>query len=203
MKRFLIFWIVMMVLLSTALFAAAQEYASLEQPVTVSLFVSCIEKPSESGYPRVWFGYEASESISGTASYGPSDGAGFIGYPPNTLNTGRFDKVFAVELQTEGVVAFYQFIDDAGNEYNASADADTDAISCDELAARWHPGAPSIAVALTTDCAYVEIQDAYGHWSQVTSNGEAVLLHYGDALIGGPDQSTDPADYRAVPTACY
>lgn len=69
----------------------------------------------------------------------------------------------------------------------------------------WHPGASSIAVSLVSDCAYVEIQDAYGHWSRVsdTTHPDGILLHYGDSLIGGPGQSTDPDDYRAVATACF
>lgn len=67
----------------------------------------------------------------------------------------------------------------------------------------WRPGAPSIPVAMTTDCAFVEIRDEYNHWHLVLSNGEPVLLHYGEMLIGGHHQSLNPADYRAVPAACY
>lgn len=67
----------------------------------------------------------------------------------------------------------------------------------------WKPGAPSIPIELTTDCAWVEIRDPFGNWSQVESNAQPVLLHYGEALIGGQDQNIDPADYRAIPTECY
>lgn len=164
-----------------------------------SLFVSCIEKVSESGLPRVWFGYEASDTIEGIAYYGPSDGGGFIGDPPNTLSKGRHEKVFGVELQEPGVEAIYEFIANNGDSASLFAGADYKAPACGEV---WQPGAPSIAVTLTSDCAFVEIRDPYGHWSRVQSNGEDVLLHYGEALIGGANQSTDPADYRAIETAC-
>ncbi len=63
--------------------------------------------------------------------------------------------------------------------------------------------APSIAVAITSDCAYVEIDNGDGGWSRVESNGEPVLLHYGEQLIAGRSQSLEPEHYRAVPTACY
>lgn len=66
----------------------------------------------------------------------------------------------------------------------------------------WQPDAPSIPIPLTSDCAWVEIDNHDGGWSRVEVDGEPVLLHYGDALIGGQNQSTDPADYRAVETAC-
>jgi hypothetical protein len=73
---------------------------------------------------------------------------------------------------------------------------------CGEDEEGWQPGAPSIDIPLTADCSFVEIQDPNGNWHPVTVNGEPVLLHYGESLIGG-DQSSDPADYQAVPTACY
>lgn len=63
--------------------------------------------------------------------------------------------------------------------------------------------APSITVVLTTDCAFVEISNGDGGWSRVESDGEPVLLHYGESLIAGRSQSLEPADYRAVPTACF
>jgi hypothetical protein len=66
----------------------------------------------------------------------------------------------------------------------------------------WQPGAPSIPIEMVTDCAYVDIQDEYGNWHRVEVDGVPVLLHYGEALIGG-SQTTDPAAYRAVATACY
>lgn len=186
---------IFVVLFSTALVAV--------QAANFTLFVSCIENPSESGLPRIWFGYEASETISGAADYGPSTTAGFIGYPPNILQQGRFDKVFAVEIQVEGTQAFFEFIADNGDSLSLFADATTEAPSCDSLDNEWHPDAPSIYIPMTSDCAFIEIQDDYGNWSQVTSNGEPVLLHYGQALIGSNGQPTDPARYRVTETACF
>lgn len=69
----------------------------------------------------------------------------------------------------------------------------------------WQPGAPSIAVqpALHADCYFVQIVDQYGNWHWVEINGERVLLHWGDPLIGSPyGQSTNTEDYRAVATPC-
>jgi len=80
---------------------------------------------------------------------------------------------------------------------------DPDAPDCHQQDDTWQPGAPSIPVPLNSDCAFIEIQDIYGHWSQVQSNGQDVLLHYGEALIGSSGQSTDPTDYRAVETGCF
>lgn len=198
MKHFIMIWIAVLALFSTALVSVQAD----DQPATVSLFVSCIENPSESGLPRVWFGYQSSAVVNGAADYGPSDGAGFIGAPPNTLQAGRHDRVFAVELQTEGVKAFYEFQTADGRLYSVFADASTKAPKCGAV---YQPGAPSIAVVMTTDCAFVEIQDPYGHWWRVTDKDhpDGILLHYGEALIGGQDQSTNPDDYRAVATACF
>ena len=194
MKRFVMVWIVLMVLLSTALVSV--------QAATFSVFVSCIEKPSASGSVRVWFGYSAVGTINGTPDFGPLDGAGFIGSPPNTLQPGIHNRVLAAEIQTEGTTVFYEFQSDDGIGASIFATAATKAPACGTV---YQTSAPSIAVSLTTDCAYVEIQDAYGHWSRVTdaAHPDGILLHYDEALIGGQDQSTDPADYRAVPTACY
>lgn len=64
--------------------------------------------------------------------------------------------------------------------------------------------APSIPILnASSDCFYVEIDNGDGGWSRVESNGEPVLLHYGESLIAGRSQSLKPDDYRAVPTACY
>ena len=63
--------------------------------------------------------------------------------------------------------------------------------------------APSIPVGLTSDCAFVEVIDSYGNWHRVESEGVPVLMHYGDSLIAGRDQSLAAEDYRAVATACY
>lgn len=80
--------------------------------------------------------------------------------------------------------------------------ADPDAAPCiqDDT---WKPGAPSIPIDLTTDCAFVYVQDEYGNWSQVMSDDVPVLLHYGQLLIGSADQSLDPTRYQAIPTECY
>lgn len=72
---------------------------------------------------------------------------------------------------------------------------------CDET--DWQPSAPSIFLPLTSDCSFVDIRDKWGNYHRVESDGESVLLHYGQALIGSPSQSINPADYRVIPTECY
>lgn len=67
----------------------------------------------------------------------------------------------------------------------------------------WQPDAPSIFLPLISDCSFAEIRDEWGNYHLVESQGEPVLLHYGQALIGGYFQSDDPADYRIIPTECY
>lgn len=81
--------------------------------------------------------------------------------------------------------------------------ATEDAPLCTDQSQDWKPDAPSIPIEQYSDCAFIEIQDVYGHWSRVQSGGADVLLHYGEALIGSIGQSIDPADYRAVETECF
>lgn len=106
----------------------------------------------------------------------------------------------SLQAQGDGVefVAYYL---DGGSE---SIFGDPDAPFCaDSSKNDWQPGAPSIPIELTSDCAFVEIQDDYGHWVRVQSDGVDVLLHWGEALIGSVRQSTNPADYRALETECF
>ena len=77
---------------------------------------------------------------------------------------------------------------------------DVDTPPCD---APQEGDAPSIAVEIHSDCAHIEIDNGDGGWSRVEVNGEPVLLHYGESLIAGRNQSLDPEDYRAVEVACY
>jgi hypothetical protein len=99
----------------------------------------------------------------------------------------------------------------AGAEFVVYYNGTTESISADPEGERctvgpegqWQPGAPSIEITLTSDCAWIEIDNHDGGWSRVQSDGKDVMLHYGDALIGGQDQSLDSSDYRAIPTNCY
>lgn len=69
----------------------------------------------------------------------------------------------------------------------------------------WQPDAPSISIILTSDCAFIEIVDAWGNYHRVTDrlHPDGIVLHYGELLIGGQQQSTDPTDYRAIETECF
>lgn len=71
---------------------------------------------------------------------------------------------------------------------------------CDEL---FEGDAPSVPIAMTSDCAHVDIQDEFGHWHRVQSNGIDVLLHYGESLIAGRNQPLESERYRAVETPCF
>lgn len=191
MRRFIIVWISLMALLSAAITSV--------QAADVSLSITCVDH-SQPDRLIVHFGYAASETVEGTGYIGPVGNFGGD-MPPNILEAGQHDDVFTIEVYYSPVI--WQFVYGDGQVAQLSVDIDTTGPDCADLAEQWHPGAPSIYVVMESDCAFVEIQDAYGHWSQVTSNGEPVLLHYGEALIGGHNQSTDPDDYRAVATACF
>lgn len=67
----------------------------------------------------------------------------------------------------------------------------------------WKPDAPSIPIEMKSDCANVEIIDQWGNWHRVQSNGVDVMLQYGESLTGSNGQSTNSADYRAIPIDCY
>lgn len=105
-------------------------------------------------------------------------------------------------LQAQGDgVEFITYYQDGGSE---SIFGDPDAPLCiSPLKEDWQPGAPSIPIPLISDCAFIDIQDAFGHWSRVQSNGKDVLLHWGENLFGSIKQSTNPSDYRAIPTECF
>lgn len=189
MRRFIMIWITLLALISTALTSV--------QAAEVSPSITCVEHYAD--HASIHFGYFASETVNGTGYFGPA--GNFEGdLPPNTLDAGQHDDVFTVEVYGP---ASWQFVGADGFTFSLDVDVDTTGPDCDALSAQWHPGAVSIPITLASDCAWIEINNHDGGWSRVTSDGEPVLLHYGEALIGGPNQSSDPADYRAVATACY
>jgi hypothetical protein len=163
------------------------------QAATFSLFVSCID---ETG---IYFGYQADEPFQGSSSVVFFGGGEIIGDAPSNFEAGRHDRVFGVQIAAESA-AHWEVTGDNWSQ-RIYVDGSTAAGPCPNDA--WQPGAPSIYIPLESDCAFVEIQDTYGNWHRVESDGAAVLLHYGDSLIAGRSQSLDPADYRAVATACY
>jgi len=191
MRRFIIVWISLMALLSTALVSV--------QAATVSLFVSCIERKSESGLPRVWFGYESDALVDGVGYMGDSETSGFIGYAPNTLRPGRFEKVFGVELQTDGAQAFFQFIANDDAAYEVWADASTDAPGCEQVGVYGPDGGlKTITKDVAPGCYEWSIQDDYGHWSVVAttcsqSEGEHTFVRL---VLGRDNPVTDEARYR-------
>lgn len=171
---------------------------SRTQAADVSLSITCVDH-SQPDRAIIHFGYFASETMEGTSYIGPvSNFAGDM--PPNTLIEGQHDDVFTVELLYSPVL--WQFVASDNSFYELSVDVATEGPDCANLDG-WKPGAPSIYIPLESDCAFIEIRDQYNHWHPVESDGERVLLHYGESLIGGPGQSTDPADYRATATACF
>lgn len=180
----------------------------------VYLFVDCVEQPTDQHGFVVWFGYSADATYDGLTGGivpfpGPGTGTvGFLSYPPTALAEGEFHNVFAVEIMDVRNAAVEWFMYDAAHSFSMYFDPHQDnAPDCGEV--QDHLGdAPSIPIELTSDCAFVEVKDYFqgeftGHWSRVTSDGEDVLLHYGEPLIAGRNQSLDPADYRAVETACF
>jgi hypothetical protein len=185
MKRFIIVWIALMALISTALGGVRSAQAG---DITV-----CRDTSVE--WPR--YRFSGIDWNADTLFY-VADGASAYG---DTLIADALteDNGDGIVFAGEAFVAYY--LGD-GEWFTLKGTPDTAPCGGDE-GNGWQPGAVSIYIPMTSDCAFVEIRDTYGHWSQVTSDGEPVLLHYGEALIGGQNQSTDPADYRAIPTACY
>lgn len=104
----------------------------------------------------------------------------------------------SVTVLADGNTALWAYYDADGVYVEIVGDAT--AVWCGE---EWQPGAPSVPLIMTSDCAYVEIVDPHGNWHLVTSDGAPVLLHYGEALIGGRNQSVDSADYRVIATPCF
>lgn len=193
MKRFLIGWIVLTVLLvGLSVPALAQNDAT-----TFTLFVSCKET-TESGLTRIWFGYESSAFVEGVAYYGPSEGAGFIGYPPNTMYAGRLDKIFGIELQEPGVVAFYEFIANDGSSFHVEADANTKVQACKKIAYGPDGGLRTITKDVAPGCYEWSIEDDYGHWSTVATTcsqveGDHVFVRL---VLGRDNPITDESRYR-------
>lgn len=159
----------------------------------VSLFVTCVDR-SQPDRVIVHFGYFASATVEGTGYIGPLGNFGGD-LPPNTLLAGQHDDVFVVEIYGP---TFWQFVSDKASS-EVRVDRDTSGPDC---GAQEAAGTTSIAVQMNSDCAFIDIRDAYDNWHRVESNGAPVLLHYGEALISGPGQSSNAGDYRAVATDC-
>lgn len=162
----------------------------------VQLFVTCIDR-SQPDRVIVHFGYFASATVDGTGYLAPLGNFGGD-LPPNTLLAGQHDGVFYVEIYGATV---WQFVSD-NTSLELWVDRDTSGPDCANLNQPAAAGTTSIPIVMTSDCAFIDICDAYDNWHRVGSNGEAVLLRYGQALIGGPGQSSNAGDYRAVATDC-
>lgn len=182
MRRFIIVWISLLALLSAALGSVRAEGITVCRDTSVE-----------------WFRYRFSgiDWTLDTLHY-VADGASADG---DTLiaDALREDNGDGIVFKDEALIGYH--IGD-GEWFILKGTPDT--APCGDAGGEgWQPGAPSIYVPIESDCAFIEIRDLYGNWHRVESDGEPVLLHYGQALIGGQNQSTDPADYRAVATACF
>jgi hypothetical protein len=104
-----------------------------------------------------------------------------------------------VTVLADGNSAMWAYYDADGVYVEVVGNGET--VWCGE---EWKPDAPSIPVVIESDCAHVFIRDSFDNWHLVTdaNNPNGIVLHYGQALIGG-NQSTDPTDYRSIPAACY
>lgn len=82
-----------------------------------------------------------------------------------------------------------------------------DAPPCPDTSDEWQPGAPSILIpAPSANWFYIEIMDAYGHWSLVTDSAhpDGIVLFPRDGfveLIGSVGQDVDPDHYRLIEAA--
>ena len=192
LRRFLIVWISLLALLSAGL---TGNKVKAMQAADFAWLIDCQE--SEGAYVHYWVGYTSSADL-------PDSYLAYIGNGPGiysgSYGAGEHHRVIDVLLpeadSSVWLVLYPQNI-------SITISRETSAPACDSLPDQWQPGAPSIYIPMESDCAFIEIRDPYDHWHRVDSDGEPVLLHYGQALIGGQNQSTDPADYRAVATACF
>lgn len=164
---------------------------------SVDLQLTCIEDRVDRFI--IHLGYNASETVDGTSWFGPVLNSANNAYPPNVLQAGQHADVVAIEIYAP---VLWQFVYDTATE-ELNIPYPPSGPSCDSLSVVWHPGAVSIYIPMTANCNKVYIIDDYGHWSQVTSNNEPVILHYGEALIGSNDQPTDPARYKTEPVECF
>lgn len=169
---------------------------------SIELFADC--QQSVEGGVKVYLGYSASDDVVGTSEVELSAGADVFGALPSTFEAGEHHRVFGVILLDGAEAHWTASGADFNNTLTIRGDMDVPTCTGDD----WHPDAPSIPIVLESDCAFVETRDYLngqftGHWSRVTSNGQPVLLHYGQALIGSSGQSTKSDDYRAVETPCY
>ena len=99
----------------------------------------------------------------------------------------------------------------AGDEwFTIKGTPDTAPCGGDDNGEGWKPGVPEITIPMTADCSWIYIKNKDprtgewdGNWSRVEIDGEPVLLHYGESLFGGQNQSASPDDYLAVAVNCY
>lgn len=80
----------------------------------------------------------------------------------------------------------------------------SDAPPCPDTSDEWQPGAPAILIpAPSANWFYIEIMDAYGHWSLVTDDAhpDGIVLFPRDGfveLIGSVGQDVAPDHYRLI-----
>lgn len=153
---------------------------------------------------QVFVGYSASDDFEAVSEIEFTGSASLIGDIPSEFEAGDHTRVFSILLM-EGAAAYWSV--QSADTANALTVWDgMDLPDCQSEPAS--PPTIDIPIELTSDCAFVETKDylngtSTGHWSQVTSDGVPVLLHYGQDLIGSAAQSADPTDYRAIATPCY
>lgn len=108
-----------------------------------------------------------------------------------------------------GISGGYEFYNGANGEY-LMWQIDTEFIVIDIFGTikncrhnpGWQPGAVTVNIPMTSDCAYFEIDNLDGGWSIVEDQNGVIILHYGEPFIVPAVGVTDPSRYRAVEIAC-
>jgi hypothetical protein len=172
------------------------------QAASIELTANC-QQAVENGV-QVFVGYNASEDFNAVSQLEFVGSAALIGDLPDTFEAGEHTQVFSVLLLNGGEA--HWIVDGVGVMNTLTVRDDMDLSDCQSPTEK--PATTDIPIELASDCAFIETKDYLngaftGHWSQVTSDGIPILLHYGQDLIGSAHQSADPVDYRAVETSCF
>lgn len=158
----------------------------------VQLQVSCIDR-SQTDRAVIWFGYESSHDATGTGYIGGED-IGIVSMPPNGLQAGRHERVFAIEVYRGSVT--WQFAAETG-DYELTASAETGAPDCNATATT----VSSVTVEAAPGCYTWQYFDGVWHDVRLTDGSMAVTCTQQEngrvfvrLTIAGQD--TDPARWR-------
>lgn len=180
------------------------------QAAEVNIFVDCVETMSESGSPRVWFGYASDEDIlMGSTLEGViDDGTGlspsFLGYAPSDLHEGTHNRVFAIEFPAPGYDVTWRVYTEAF-EITVTANYDTGGAECDPAdigTGEPDGGLETITIYDVVGEAFTwEVRDVWGNWHVIDSVVTPLQCEADRCftrLVLGLGVTTDADDYHVT-----